>query len=105
MARGVTEPNRNAIERMFGRLEDYRRIATRYDRLAENSMPPSASPPSSSTGFESWPYAIGSPNRPHHYRGGTLSALYLIAHPRQGLIALLLGIAAAHFEGDESFSK
>ena len=27
--------NRNAIERMFGRLKDFRRIATRYDRLAE----------------------------------------------------------------------
>jgi transposase len=26
--------NRNAIERMFGRLKDFRRIATRYDRLA-----------------------------------------------------------------------
>jgi transposase len=28
--------NRNAIERMFCRLKDYRRIATRYDRLATN---------------------------------------------------------------------
>ncbi len=26
--------NRDAIERMFGRLKDVRRIATRYDRLA-----------------------------------------------------------------------
>ncbi len=26
--------DRNAIERMFGRLKDFRRIATRYDRLA-----------------------------------------------------------------------
>lgn len=26
---------RNAIERMFGRLKDFRRIATRYDRLAQ----------------------------------------------------------------------
>lgn len=26
--------NRDAIERMFGRLKDFRRIATRYDRLA-----------------------------------------------------------------------
>jgi len=25
---------RNAIERMFGRLKDFRRVATRYDRLA-----------------------------------------------------------------------
>lgn len=28
--------DRNAIERMFGRLKDFRRIATRYDRLATN---------------------------------------------------------------------
>lgn len=28
--------NRNAIERMFGRLKDFRRVATRYDRLARN---------------------------------------------------------------------
>ena len=27
--------NRNAIERMFGRLKDFRRIATRYDRAQE----------------------------------------------------------------------
>ena len=27
---------RNAIERMFCRLKDWRRIATRYDRLANN---------------------------------------------------------------------
>jgi transposase len=32
--------NRNAIERMFGRLKDFRRIATRYDRLAQNWTPP-----------------------------------------------------------------
>ena len=30
--------NRNAIERMFGRLKDFRRIATRYDRLAANFL-------------------------------------------------------------------
>ena len=30
--------NRNAIERMFGRLKDFRRIATRYDRLAQNFL-------------------------------------------------------------------
>lgn len=30
--------NRNAIERMFGRLKDFRRIATRYDRLAANYL-------------------------------------------------------------------
>lgn len=30
--------NRNAIERMFGRIKDIRRIATRYDRLAQNFL-------------------------------------------------------------------
>ena len=30
--------NRNAIERMFGRLKDFRRIATRYDRMAKNFL-------------------------------------------------------------------
>lgn len=30
--------NRNAIERMFCRLKDFRRIATRYDRLAVNFL-------------------------------------------------------------------
>ena len=30
--------SRNAIERMFGRLKDFRRIATRYDRLARNFL-------------------------------------------------------------------
>ena len=29
---------RNAIERMFYRLKDYRRIAPRYDRLAQNFL-------------------------------------------------------------------
>jgi transposase len=29
---------RNAIERMFGRLKDFRCIATRYDRLARNFL-------------------------------------------------------------------
>jgi transposase len=29
---------RNAIERMFCRLKDRRRIATRYDKLATNFM-------------------------------------------------------------------
>ena len=28
----------NAIERMFNRLDDFRRIATRYDRLAVNFL-------------------------------------------------------------------
>ena len=30
--------DRNAIERMFGRIKDFRRIATRYDRLACNFL-------------------------------------------------------------------
>jgi transposase len=30
--------NRNAIERMFCRLKDFRRIATRYDRNAANFL-------------------------------------------------------------------
>jgi len=30
--------NRNAIERMSSRLKDFRRIATRYDRLAQNLL-------------------------------------------------------------------
>lgn len=29
---------RNAIERMFGRLKAFRRIATRYERLARNDL-------------------------------------------------------------------
>ena len=29
---------RNLIERMFGRLKDFRRIATRYDKLAANFL-------------------------------------------------------------------
>jgi transposase len=29
---------RNAIERMFGRMKDWRRIAARYDRLARNFL-------------------------------------------------------------------
>jgi transposase len=29
---------RNVIERMFGRLKNWRRLATRYDRLASNYM-------------------------------------------------------------------
>ncbi|MEO0613429.1 MAG: transposase, partial [Pseudomonadota bacterium] len=29
---------RNAVERSFCRLKDFRRIATRYDRLAQNFL-------------------------------------------------------------------
>jgi len=31
---------RNLIERMFGRLKDFRRVATRYDKLARNYLTP-----------------------------------------------------------------
>lgn len=34
----VAYRRRNIIERMFCRLKDWRRIATRYDRLAENYL-------------------------------------------------------------------
>jgi len=30
--------NRNAVERMFARFKDFRRIAPRYDRLAQNFL-------------------------------------------------------------------
>lgn len=30
--------DRNAIERMFGRIKDFRRIATRYDKLATHFL-------------------------------------------------------------------
>jgi transposase len=46
---------RNAIERRFCRLKDFRRVATRYDRLAPTTWPQSASPPPSATGYESGP--------------------------------------------------
>jgi transposase len=47
--------NRNAIERMFCRLKDFRRVATRYDRSAVNFLAESASPQRSATGYESGP--------------------------------------------------
>lgn len=34
----VTYRRRNVIERMFGKLKNWRRIATRYDRLATNYL-------------------------------------------------------------------
>jgi putative transposase len=34
----VTYRERNLIERMFGRLKDFRRVATRYDKLARNFL-------------------------------------------------------------------
>ena len=47
--------NRNAIERMFGRLKDFRRIATRYDRLAHNFLAAVCLAATSATGYESGP--------------------------------------------------
>ena len=35
---GLFRRDRNAIERMFGRIKDFRRIATRYDRLCRNFL-------------------------------------------------------------------
>ncbi len=48
--------DRNAIERMFGRLKDFRRIATRYDRLA-TKLPRAVLPRRnlSAIGYESGP--------------------------------------------------
>ena len=39
------------IENAFNRLKDFRRIATRYDRLAQITWPPSASLPHLYGGF------------------------------------------------------
>jgi transposase len=36
----LLDRNRNAIERMFARLKDYRCIAARYDRSASNFLAP-----------------------------------------------------------------
>ena len=41
---------RHKIENMFGRLKDWRRIHTRYDRCAHTFFQPFASLPSSSSG-------------------------------------------------------
>jgi transposase len=35
---GAAYRDRNVIERMFCRLKDFRRIATRYDKLAQNFL-------------------------------------------------------------------
>ncbi len=43
---------RNRIEIMFGRMKDWRRIATRYDRCPSPSSPPLLSPLPSSSGSE-----------------------------------------------------
>ena len=44
---------RNRIEIMFGRLKDWRRVATRYGRPPRSSYQPSHSRHSSFTGYES----------------------------------------------------
>ena len=46
---------RKAIKRMFCRLKDYRRIATRYDKLAYNFASDVPSPLPSASGYESDP--------------------------------------------------
>ena len=38
VAKSGSYRDRNAIERMFGRIKDFRRIATRYDKLARNFL-------------------------------------------------------------------
>ena len=43
---------RNRIERMFGGLKDWRRIATRYDRCAHIFMSAICTPRPSSSGYE-----------------------------------------------------
>jgi transposase len=35
---GLKPKRANLIERMFARLKDFRRIATRYDKLARNYL-------------------------------------------------------------------
>ncbi len=53
--------HRNAIERMFGRLKDFRRIATRYDRLASNFLAAVCLAATCATGYESWIYPSDDP--------------------------------------------
>src|SRR6516164_4744285 len=43
---------RNVIERCFGRLKDFRRIATRYDKLAEIYLSPLCLVATVATGFD-----------------------------------------------------
>lgn len=47
--------DRDAIERMFCPLKDFRRVATRYDQTPPTSSQPSASPRPSATDYESAP--------------------------------------------------
>jgi putative transposase len=41
-----TYRERNLIVRTFGRLKDFRHVATRYDKLARNFLATALSPPS-----------------------------------------------------------
>ncbi|WP_211105085.1 transposase [Azospirillum brasilense] len=38
LCNGTAYRRRNVIERLFGRLKNWRRIATQYDRLARNYL-------------------------------------------------------------------
>ncbi len=48
----VLYKQRHRIENMFGRLKDWRRVHTRYDRCATPTSPQSASPQLSSSGSD-----------------------------------------------------
>ena len=43
---------RHKIENVFGRIKDWRRVATRYDRCAHTLCPPSLSPQPATTGCD-----------------------------------------------------
>lgn len=47
------DKRRNRIEIMFGRLKDWRRVATRYDRCPKVFLSAAASPQPSCFGFDS----------------------------------------------------
>jgi hypothetical protein len=51
----------NAIEHMFCRLKDFRRVATWHDRSPSTSSPPSASPQPSATGYATRHLALVAP--------------------------------------------
>ena len=44
--------DRHLIENAFCRIKDFRRVATRYDKLARTSCQPSLSPRSSHSGYD-----------------------------------------------------
>ncbi|VXD00721.1 hypothetical protein SPHINGOT1_310010 [Sphingomonas sp. T1] len=51
--------SRSRIEIMFGRLKDWRRVATRYDRCLTSSSPLWPSPPPSSSGYDQRVLTLG----------------------------------------------